>query len=429
MKHCFSILFAFIVFHTTAQIPEMVVAPNIATVQLFQYGNQVAYPIIRLNGGDQMELHFDDLDPSIKSYYYTYQLCNADWTPAMLSQFDFIKGYSQTRITTYRVSSVAFTKYVHYQAQLPDRNSAPSRSGNYILKVFKDGDTSKLLFTKRFLVVDDKAAITAAIVQPFNSQIIRTHHKVQFRVNFSEQLNLMNYLQQTKVMILQNDRWDNAITHVRPTFFNRNVMDFDCEADAVFPAGKEWRWLDLRSFRLQSDRVANAIYSKTATEIFVKPDADRSNLRVNFFRDANGGYTIQNTESLNPYWQGDYATVHFAFAPQGGQPIRGKDLYIIGRFTNYEYNSKTKLTFNPDKGLYETSLFLKQGYYDYAYVTLDQGTQPGPKQVPDFQQTEGNYWESEDEYTILVYYKALGGRYDELVGVLKVNSLTNRTLR
>src|SRR5690606_18003058 len=120
---------------------------HISTVKLYVAGNPLAYPVWKLNSTEMLELHFDDLDPVVRNYSYTYQLCNADWTPAILSQFDYIQGFSQQRITTYRNSSIAYTRYIHYQAMLPDRNCRPSRSGNYLLKVFADGDTSRLIFT------------------------------------------------------------------------------------------------------------------------------------------------------------------------------------------------------------------------------------------------------------------------------------------
>src|ERR1044072_1058184 len=106
--------------HAFSQIPERIFNPKIKSVQLFPAGNQLAYPILRLGSNEQLELHFDDLDPSVKNYSYTFQLCNADWTPAVLSSFDFIKGFSYQRINTYRISSVAFTRYTHYSAVVPD---------------------------------------------------------------------------------------------------------------------------------------------------------------------------------------------------------------------------------------------------------------------------------------------------------------------
>jgi hypothetical protein len=406
-----------------AQMTEAVNLPNIKTVQLFPSGNQLGYPVMSLNSGDRLELHFDDLDGNVKSYSYTYQLCNADWTPAMLSSFDFIKGFSYQRINTYRISSIAFTRYTHYSAVIPDNNCAPSRSGNYILKVFMNGDTSKVAFTKRFLVLNNQATITAQIQQPFNADIFRTWQKIPFSVTLSDGLQVMNHLQQIKVVILQNNRWDNALLNVKPTFFSGKKLDFNTENEIVMPGGKEWRWLDLRSFRLQSDRVAKVNYSTRNTEIFVKPDVDRSQQRFVYYRDINGMYTIETTESINPYWQTDYATVHFTYIPPDNVPLANKDLFLIGEMTNYNLNDSAKMVFNTDTRAYERTLFLKQGYYNYNYVTIDQNDR---KRAASYEFTEGNYWDTENDYMILVYYRALAGRADELVGITHVNSLTGR---
>ena len=406
-----------------AQLPEAIYAPNIKTAQLYPSGNQLGYAVWGLNSSDRLELHFDDLDANVKNYSYTFQLCNADWTPAMLSSFDFIKGFSYQRINTYRISSVAFTHYTHYSAVIPDNNCAPSRSGNYILKVFLNGDTSKLAFTKRLLVVDPQAGISATIQQPFNGEIFRTWQKIPFQVTMSDNMQVVNYMQQIKVMILQNNRWDNALINVRPTFFSGKRLEFTSEDAIVMPAGKEWRWLDLRSFRLQSDRVAHANYFPRATEIFVKPDVDRSNQRFVYYRDINGLYTIETTESLNPFWQTDYATVHFTYIPPDNVPFQGKDLFLIGEMNNYNLDDSAKMVYNNETRVYERTLFLKQGYYNYNYVTIDQSD---PKRAAVYDFTEGNHGDTENDYMILVYYRSLSGRADELVGVAHVNSLTGR---
>jgi hypothetical protein len=423
MKYYIAAIFAFAYLPLTAQVKDAVYSNRIQTVQLYPYGNQVAYPIIRLNSSDRLELHFDDLDANVKNYYYTFQLCDADWVPSMLSTFDFISGFTQQRITTYRTSSIAFTRYTHYQVTLPDRNCMPTRSGNYILKVYLNGDTSRLAFTKRMLVVEDKATIAAQIQQPFNGQIFRTHQKIQFRVNISEQLNVVNQAQQIKVMILQNNRWDNAAMNLRPTFYSRNRLEYNTENDAVFPAGKEWRWLDLRSFRFLSDRIERANKNPNSTEIFVKPDGDRSTQRFNFFRDYNGMYYIETTESVNPLWQTDYAAVNFTFVPPDKTAFANRDVYVFGRLTDYNLDDTAKMKFNEEKGVYEKSLFLKNGYYDYCYVTIDKGDK---NRKASFEFTEGNYWESENNYTILVYFRPLAGRSDELIGIAQINSLSGR---
>lgn len=405
-----------------AQNPDFIYADNVKNVKLYLTGNPFAYPILRLNGGERMELHFDDMNGGVGDYSYTYQLCNADWTPAMLSPFDYIRGFSQNRLINYRNSSIALTRYTHYQQILPENNCMPSRSGNYLLKVYANGDTSQLLFTKRFLVVDEKAAATVQIQQPFNGQYFYTHQKVAFNVNMKA-LDLVNPMQQVKICILQNNRWDNAITNIKPTFIRQNQLDYNTEEQSIFPAGKEWRWLDLRSFRLQSDRVTHADYRKDGTDIFLKTDIDRSKQPVLYYRDNNGMYINDVSESVNPLWQADYAKVHFSFRTPDGQPFENKELYLLGELTGYTAQPEAKMTFNAERGIYETTLFLKQGYYDYAYITVDKNSS---SYIPDFSLTEGNFWDTENNYTILIYYRSLGGRADELVGLTQINSLGGR---
>lgn len=423
MKFTFLLSMLIPVMQLFAQLEEAVYSPKIESPQLYQFGNQLGAPVMKLNSGDRLELHFDDLDANVKNYSYTYQLCNADWTPTMLSHFDYISGFSQARINTYRVSSIAFTRYTHYQAVLPDRNCVPTKSGNYILKVFLNGDTSKLAFTRRLLVYDEKAVIAAEIQQPFNGQIFRSHQKIQFRVNLNDRLDVINAQQQVKVVIQQNNRWDNAAMGLRPTFASNRSLEYNTEQDAVFAAGKEWRWLDLRSFRLQSDRVERANYNAKSTEIFVRPDLDRSAQRFNFYRDANGRYYIDASENINPFWQSDYATVNFTFVPPGNIAFAGRDVYLFGQLANYDLRDQRKMRWNESKGVYETSLLLKQGYYDYTYVTVDPSD---PHRRASYEHTEGNFWETENDYTILVYYRSMGGRYDELIGMARLNSLTGR---
>lgn len=404
------------------QSPDVTYMRNIHGIKLFLQGNQLAYPIIALNSGDLVELHFDDLDGRVKNYYYTFQLCNADWTPANLSTFDFLKGFSEVRINQYRPSSISQTKYIHYQAVLPDRNCTPSRSGNYLLKVFLDGDTSKIAFTRRLLVYDKQAEVGLSVTQPFNSEYFRTHQKIQFQVN-KGQLNIVNPLQQIKAVVLQNYRWDNAKMNIAPTFIRNNMMEFNNENTLLFPAGKEYRWADLRSYRLQTERVDRAEYTPGNIQIYLKPDGERTQARYLKFTDYNGFYYIESTEVSNPWWQTDYATVHFTFLPKGNQPFADKKVFVVGEMNNYNLADSSAMTYNATKGVYENTLYLKQGYYSYIYVTKDMQNPNGPAAT---EQTEGDYWETENDYTVLIYYRSLSDRADELVGISSINSLNSR---
>jgi len=404
---------------TKAQLPDWVYKSNIQSVRFHMYGNQLSLPVYNMNSGDQVELHFDDMDADLKSYYYCLQLCDYDWKPLDLSPFLYTKGFTQTRVSTYRYSSIALTRYTHYSAILPDRGTTLTMSGNYLLKVYLDGDTSKLVFTRRLLVLEPRAAIKAQVLQPFSPQVARTHQKIAFTANITG-INSFSAAQQVKVVILQNNRWDNSQRDIVPAFVRGNLLDYSSENSAIFPGGKEWRWLDLRSFRLQSDKVDSARYNKASTDIYLRTDRDLSAQRYVYFKDYNGMYMVETYETINPYSQGDYATVYFSLAGSNGKEYPYKDIYLNGQLTGYEFNDKTRMKFNAEKGVYECTAYLKQGYYNYTYVAVDRNN---PDNRTDL---EGNYWETENNYTILMYYKSFTDRADRLIGVGSINSRTDR---
>ncbi len=412
-------IFLFFSKNINAQSPDSIYLNNIKTVRLYSYGNQLGLPVIKLNSGDKVELHFDDLDADVKYYYYTYQLCNSDWMPVDINSLDYIKGFTQVRISDYRFSSIALTRYTHYRAVIPDRSSFPTKSGNYILKVFLNGDTSQIAFTKRLMVVDNKTSILAKAIQPFAPDLFQTHQRVQFTVDIKG-IDAFNAAQQVKVVILKNFRWDDALKNFPPTFIRGASLEYNSENIGVFPGGKEWRWLDITDFHLQSDRVLSADYNKRSTEIYLKPDAPRDGQRYVYYQDYNGMFVSSAIRGYNPLWETDYATVYFSFVPPNGNAYTNKDIYLFGQLTNYNYTDSLKMKFNPDKGMYETHLFLKQGYYDYTYIAVD-------KNNPEIKnELDGNYYETENLYTILVYYRSFIDRSDELIGITTFDTRTDR---
>jgi hypothetical protein len=385
---------------------------------LYRGNDQTSFPILNLDSRDNLELHFDDFDTRVKNYYYTFEIRNADWSPTLLRSHEYIRGFQNVRITNYRNSSLSTVRYIHYQAQVPDRNCAPSRSGNYLLKVFLDNDTSKLVFTRRMVVVDQRASIAAQIQQPFNSRLYTTGQKLNIVVNTDNRIQAISP-SDLKVAILQNNNWQTSVMIDRPTIYRGNYYEYSDEAVTALPAAKEFRWLDLRSLRLKSDRMQDINTLRDTTVVYVKPDPARSTQIYVFYRDLNGSYTIETMESINPFWQGDYAWVHFSYYPPGNQQLPGSDIYLFGEFTNYAADTSGRMEFNPDRGAYEKTMFLKQGFYNYAYVSLPSGRTG----FPDFSVTEGNYFGTENSYMVLVYYRPFGARADEVISAAQLNSI------
>ena len=405
-------------FVLVALAQDQVFNPNIKTIKLYRFGDQISFPIINLASTDGLELHFDDLDNHVKNYYYTFQLCNADWSPSMLHPFEYIRGFQNVRITTYRNSSLASTRYVHYQANVPDRNCYPTRSGNYLLKVFLDNDTSKLVFTKRMVVADSRASVAAQILQPFNSTLFRTGQKLNITVQTDNRVQVLSP-NDIKVVILQNNNWQTSVFIDRPTIYRGNYYEYSDEAITALPAAKEFRWVDLRSLRLKSDRMLDLNSKGDTAKVILRPDPERASQVYVYYRDLNGSYTIETLEDINPFWQGDYAMVHFTYFPPGNRPFAGNDLYLFGEFTNYASDTTGRMNFNKETGAYEKTLFLKQGFYNYLYA-LKPANKNG---FPDFSTTEGNYYGTENSYIVLVYYRPFGSRADEVIAYTTLNSM------
>jgi Domain of unknown function (DUF5103) len=426
MKKLLTFLFLLSMLATRAQLPDHIYKPNIHTVKFYKSGDVYSYPVLTLNGNEQLELHFDDMDADIKYYYYSFQLCNADWTPANVQIFDYIRGFQSNRISNYRNSSIAQTRYTHYQAFLPERNSAPTKGGNYLLKVFLNDDTSKLVFTKRMLVVNTKATVSAQVTQPFNGNFFQTHQRVQVSVSTAAGQITTFSPQDLKVVVVQNNVWASSSVIDRPTIFRGNYYEYSDEENTTFPSGKEWRWIDLRSLRLLSDRMEKLKDSDTSNriDVYIKPDVERRQQLYVYYRDFNGIYTVENRDNANPMWQSDYAWTHFTYVPPGNRAYEGKSVYVFGELTNYEQTDASRMIFNNDKGVYEKELYLKQGYYNYSYVTLTDKKQAGVQ--PSLENTEGNYWGTENGYMIMVYFRPFGARADELVGFTRVNSAFQR---
>jgi hypothetical protein len=401
--------------------PDKVYSNTIKTIKLFPPGNQLAAPIITLNSNDLLELRFDDLGTQIKNFSYTFELCNANWQPANLSKFDYIKGFQQQRILQYRNSSVAQVNYVHYTVTLPERNCMPTKSGNYILKVFLNGNERNIAFTKRIFIVESLAAVGLRVLQPFNANLSLTHQKLNIVVDATK-LNAVNVQQQMQIAVVKNYVWNDVATNFQPAFIRGKVLEYNAEQDAIFPAGKEYRWADIRSIRFSSDRVLKIDKDNVPNTVYLFTDNNRLQQQYLFYRDLNGASEISTTESVNPWWQTDYANVVFTYATPNKQPLPvNTKLYLQGELTKNNIDTSSELTYNSNTGLYEKTLFLKQGFYTYQYVTKT-NNKPISTEL-----TEGNFWETENNYTVLVYYRSFSGRHDELVGFETTNSRANRS--
>lgn len=404
-----------------AQIaPDKVMDPKIQTVLIYPKNKPLALPVIRLNSQEELLVQFDDLTAQYQQYYFTIELMDIHWQSVALNPFDYIRGLTQNNIRDYTISSIAQQPYYHYTFSFPTATCRPTKSGNYLMKVYRQGKSNELVFTKRFFVVEQEVPIAASIQEPFDGLISKSHQKIQVVLDAKK----INFLQPELlyVVVTQNTRYNDALQSNTPSFIRGNQIEYNADRDFVFPAGKEARWLDLQNLRFKTDRIAQIQPLENGSRIILKPDLSRASIPYYTFRDLNGQFIISNSESIRSEDQNDYAKVFFTYLPKNGVPYQGRSLFLAGALTSNALDSNARMQWNQSLGQYEKWLYLKQGYYSYNYI-LRSDLSPNP--MHDFMYTEGDHWETENSYNIFVYYRAAGSRYDQIIGYSSLNSMQN----
>ena len=391
---------------------DYVYKDNIQGVQLIVDGSLLKYPI--LGPRERMVLMFDDLDNDVKDYSYTIVHCNADWTPSNLNELEYIDGFAYNEIIDYEYSFNTEVPYTNYRVELPNSDFGWSKSGNYILRVFMSDDEEDVVLTRRFMVVDQRMNIGAELVRPFAIDRFKTHHEIDFTVNHRG-ITVRSPKTEIKVAILQNGRWDNAITGIEPLFVRGDDLIFDYQNQIVFQAGREFRYFDARSTRFRSDRIREIEEAEGMYHLSVSSDKVRSGELDQVFADINGTFIIDNFHEDDPDLESDYVKVYFELPYDEPDPFG--EIYIFGKLTDWQLKEEFRMKYNDNYKAYIGTAMLKQGYYNYQYAYLEDGA---PK--VDFELIEGNWWETDNDYHILVYYRPFGERYDQLVSVAFLNS-------
>ncbi len=393
---------------------DYIYKPNIHTVLLHRKGWELSAPIIQLNTDEKLTLSFDDLDGDIKNYKYTIIHCSYEWKPSPLSKNEYINGFKDNYITNFKLSFNTIQKYTHYELTFPESNiMTPLISGNYLLIVYLDDETN-IYFSKRFMIIDPKITINATIKRATSIEYKDYKQEIDFTINKSG-YNIPNIYSDLKVSILQNGRWDNAVKNIKPFIVKGDILDYNYDDINVFNGGNEFRYFDIKSIKYYSDRIKKITYEDGKNHVYLLPDLPRQFKTYESYKDINGRRLIKTEDANNNDIESDYAVVHF-FLPYYEEFDNG-NLYIFGALTNWQFTKEAIAKYNYQEKGYMASLFLKQGYYNYQYVFLEDGKNSGDETL-----IEGNHYETENEYTILVYHKEPGTVYDKLIGLKQINS-------
>jgi len=401
--------------NNSMRFEDFIYKPYIKTVQLHDESFELSQPILNLDSEEKLKLSFDDLDADLKNYSYTIILCDYNWEPSDLAAAEYIDGFPENTINDYRYSFNTLQKYTHYNAVFPNSTTRITKSGNYILKVYLDGNQDNVVITRRFMVYQNKIMIDSKVKPASIISDRNFKQEIDFTINHTG-YTIMDPFSDLNVVITQNNHWDNAKTTLKPLFVKDQELVYDFDQDNVFTGGNEFRNFDIKSIRYHSARIADVMTDTSGIQVTLVPDEVRSFKRYSSMADINGNYLVKIQEGTNSEVEADYCYVHF-FLPYNAVLTDG-NLYVFGAYNSWKCNKENLMHYNQKRLGYECTLFLKQGYYNYEYVFLKDGTIPTDETL-----IEGMHYETENEYTIYVYHRQQGTFYDQLIGVKRLNSM------
>ena len=388
---------------------------SIKTVLLHKEGWVLSYPVIELNTDDRLLLSFDELSTETKDYYYTFIHCDYDWVPSSLFPSDFLDGFTENRISDYSFSFNTTVDYVHYKLTFPNENVQFRISGNYILKIYQDYDQENLVLTRRFAVTENHVNIIVNSKRPMLEHFRENGQEIDFTVNY-EGYPIRDPYSEIKMVMCQNNRWDNLIKGLKPSFLRQSQLIFDYSSENVFPGGCEYRYFDIKSLRYQSEFIEHIDFLASNYHVGLHSGKPKPYQVYFYHNDLNGRFYIDVQEGRNSETDADYVYVYFTLPYEF--PLTKGEVYVFGGLSDWNCTETNRMKYNPESGSYELRMLLKQGFYNYEYAFVHHGLS-----VADNTIIEGSHYETENDYIVYMYHREAMSRYDKLIGVEIANTL------
>lgn len=411
MKTYIVILLSFFFLTAAAQVETEVAPPYNIKTATFVQNNQNVVPIFQL--GDAFSFEFDDLFGNEADYYFQITHCDYNWMPTSIPKNEYLSGFDDQKIQEYINSFNTLQLFTHYRLTFPNNYSKILLSGNYVLTIL---NSDKEIVLKRYFVLYENAvSVPLRIRRPRTVKSIYSKHNLDFEINAKDIL-FQNPTQNLKVVLLQNNNFNTAIKNIVPQYNMGNVFVYKYDLETQFWAGNEFLNFDSKDIKSANNYVSfvnsdNEIYN---THLYTN-DA-KSSFPYTNYEDLNGNFSVRKFDAENNIIESDYSWVYFSLSAPLANP--SSSIYVVGMFNNYSMTPENKMEFNTKKGIYEKAILIKQGFTNYQYLTVNN------KGIIDQENAvDGNFYQTDNDYTVLVYYKGAIDRYERVIGKGTAKSL------
>jgi hypothetical protein len=339
--------------------------------------------------------------------YYEVTLCDYDWSPVDISPFDYLEGYHENTFDPFSVSINTVIEYMHYRLHLPNNDLSFKMPGNYILTVYRQNEKEKPLLKRRFIVYDNHADINVQM-DDLKSESSQFNQELNVSVS-SSNYGLGDLAGNINLMIMQNNDWLTTKYYNKYNTSYEGSIEFNTPGQIVYSGMNEFRFFDMKSLKFISERVLRNEYRAPNYHVILKDDQLRGDKPYFTREDLNGLFFIDNTDTdYEEILDAEYIWVHFSLDTKVPLPA---DIYIEGALTDWSLDSNYMI-FNPEKGVYEKELLLKQGLYNYRYVM-----QEYDRKKKDYYLTEGEFYQTTNNYLAVLYYRKIGELYYSPIGI------------
>ena len=387
---------------------------SIKTIKICKTDNELSEPIIELGSTESITLTFDDLSDTPPSYSYILVHCSSNWEESQISRSDYMEGFEINPINDYQSSFSTTVPYTHYKLLIPNNDVTIKISGNYLVRIIDTNNPDSAVFEQKFMVVEPLLALDAKIKQPLDSERKLISQQIELSVK-TNPLSISNPYTDIVTVVLQNGQIQNSVYAVKPVFIRSNEIIYSSPDNLIFNGVNEFRSFDINSIHYISTGIQRIDQFGGECSVLLLPSDNNRNQNYSTIADVNGHYKVNLERSEQSDIEADYVWVYFTLPYYDRLPE--KEVYVYGELTDWKLTPQSQMQYNYDRGAYEIRIKLKQGYYNYRYVVRDIKTN---EIDPTF--FEGNHFETENSYLILVYYKQIGKQYERLVGIKKLNS-------